>query len=188
MAALSRIHTQAILDAYSFRDARYIVDVGGAHGVFLAAALQQAPQARGILFDQAQVVAGAAAVLEGFGVAERVQCVAGDFLRDMPQGGDVYLLKHILHDWNDQDCVSILRKVRESMVPDGRVIVAELPVADDGRDAALAAMFDLNMLVMLGGRERAPAEYAALFERVGLHLHRVVPTAAAIAVIEARRE
>lgn len=187
MTAMSRIETQGILAAYSFAAARCIVDIGGAHGAFLAAALQQAPQARGILFDQAQVVAEAGEVLKGFGVADRVQCIAGDFFHELPRSGDVYLLKHILHDWDDADCVRILARVREAMAPDGRVLVAELPLPDEGEASPMGAMLDLNMLVMLGGRERTAAEYSALFEKAGLRLLRVVPTSSPIALIEARQ-
>lgn len=186
MTAMSQIDTQGILATYSFADARCIVDVGGAHGAFLAAALQQAPRARGILFDQEQVIAGAGALLERFGVADRVECVAGDFFGELPRGGDVYLLKHILHDWNDDDCVRILRRVREAIAPGGRVVVAELPLPEEGNAEPVGVMLDLNMLLMLGGRERTPTEYRALFERAGLRLERVVPTAGPIAVIEAR--
>jgi O-methyltransferase domain/Dimerisation domain len=187
MTAMSQIETRGILAAYSFDGARCIVDVGGAHGAFLAAALQQAPAARGILFDQVQVVAEAGGVLKQFGVADRVHCVAGDFFDELPPGGDVYLLKHILHDWSDADCVRILRRVREAMASDGRVIVAELPLPDEGEATPMGVMLDLNMLVMLGGRERTAAEYAALFEKAGLRLERVVHTAAPIGLIEARR-
>lgn len=186
MTAMSQLDTQGILAAYSFADARCIVDVGGAHGAFLAAALGQASRARGILFDQEQVIAGAGEVLERFGVADRVECVAGDFFGELPRGGDVYLLKHILHDWNDEDCVRILSRVREAMAPQGRVVVAELPLPEQGNAEPFSVMLDLNMLLMLGGRERTPAEYGALFERAGLKLERVVPTSAPIAVIEAR--
>ena len=187
MTAMSQMDTQGILAAYSFADARCIVDVGGAHGAFLAAALGQAPRARGILFDQEQVIAGASEVLERFGVIDRVQRVAGDFFAELPRDGDVYLLKHILHDWNDEDCVRILRRVKEAMAPDGRVVVAELPLPEQGNAEPIGVMLDLNMLLMLGGRERTPAEYGALFERAGLHLERVVRTTAPIAVIEARQ-
>ena len=186
MTAQSELGTQGILAAYSFEDARCIVDVGGAHGALLAAALRQAPRARGILFDQAQVIAGAGEVLEGYGVADRVQCVAGDFFGEIPRGGDVYLLKHILHDWNDADCVRILRQVRAAMAPQGRVIVAERPLPEDGEAEPFGAMLDLNMLLMLGGRERTPTEYAALLRQADLRLERVVPTAAPVSVIEAR--
>ncbi len=186
MTAMSQIETQGILAAYSFGGARRIVDVGGAHGAFLAAALQQAPKARGVLFDQPQVVAEANRVLGQFGVADRVQCIAGDFFGELPREGDVYLLKHILHDWSDEDCGRILRRVREAMASDGRVVVAELPLPDQGEATPMGVMLDLNMLVMLGGRERTAAEYAALFEQAGLRLERVIPTTAPIALIEAR--
>ena len=186
MTAMSQIETEGILAAYSFEDARCIVDVGGAHGAFLAAALRQAPGARGILFDQAQVVAAAGVVLEQFGVAHRVSRIAGDFFGTIPDGGDVYLLKHILHDWSDADCLRILRQVREAMSPAGRVVVAELPLPEEGEASVMGVMLDLNMLVMLGGKERTAAEYEALFGESDLRLQKVVPTSAPIAVIEAR--
>ncbi|MGH8220794.1 MAG: methyltransferase [Steroidobacteraceae bacterium] len=186
MTAMSQIETQGILAAYSFADAHRIVDVGGAHGAFLAAALRQAPSAHGILFDQAQVIAGAGEVLERFGVTARVQCVAGDFFGELPRDGDVYLLKHILHDWSDADCVRILRRVREAMAPQGRLVAAELPLPEVGNAEPIGVMLDLNMLLMLGGRERTAADYASLFGKADLRLERVVPTTAPIAVIEAR--
>ncbi len=186
MTAMSQIETRGILASYSFADAECIVDVGGAHGAFLAAVLREAPRARGILFDQAQVVAEASTVLRTFGVEQRVQCIAGNFFESVPGGGDVYLLKHILHDWDDADCIRILEHVRTAMRAGGRVVVAEHPLPENDVGAPMGALLDLNMLIMLGGKERTPAEYAALFEKAGLKLTRVVPTQAPSAIIEAR--
>src|SRR5258708_37177688 len=98
MTALSDMETHAILGAYQFSGTKLIVDVGGGHGGFLGAILQTVPEARGVLFDQAQVVAAAESTLERFGVAERVERAEGDFFASVPRGADMYLLKHILHD------------------------------------------------------------------------------------------
>ena len=188
MTALSEMETRAILAAYSFADARRIVDVGGAHGAFLAAVLQRVPQARGVLLDHAQVVDQAKATLQSFGVAERVECMGGDFFAEVPAGGDLYLLKHILHDWNDEECIKILGRVREAMARNARVVVAEMPVLQGGETAPLASLFDLNMLVILGGKERTAKEYATLFERSGLRLTGVTSTNSPLAIIEARMQ
>ncbi len=185
MTAMSSTEFDAILAVYSFDGARRIVDVGGAHGAFLATVLAKVPQARGVLFDQPQVVELAGPTLEQLGVADRVERVGGDFFESVPQGGDLYLLKHILHDWNDEECVRILRCVRKAMAPAARVIVAEFPISEDNH-SPFASLLDINMLVMLTGKERTPEEYAELFSRADLKLTSVTPTEAPTAVLEAR--
>jgi hypothetical protein len=186
MTAQSDLETRAILASYSFESAGRIVDVGGAHGSFLAAILQRVPRARGVLFDRRLVIEEARAALEGFGVAERVECVGGDFFDEVPAGGDVYLLKHILHDWSDEECVRLLSKVAEAMAPHARVVVAEMMIVEDGRPSP-AVLLDLNMLVMLSGKERTEQEYGSLFERAGLRTSGVFSTDSPMYVIEARR-
>lgn len=193
MTAQSDLETQAILASYSFEGAQRVVDVGGAHGSFLAAILNKVPRARGVLFDRRLMIDEARSALLGFGVANRVECVAGDFFAAVPGAGDVYLLKHILHDWNDEECVRLLRRVSEAMAPQGRVVVAEMMIVESGLGqggpgrASPAVLMDLNMLVMLSGRERTEQEYAALFEQAGLRMSGVFPTDSPMFVIEARR-
>jgi len=186
MSGLSHIAMQAVLASYSFVGTRKVVDVGGSHGSFVAAVLQREKTACGILFDRPEVVDGAGATLEEAGVNDRVDRVGGSFFESVPAGGDVYLLKHILHDWNDDECVKILRNVREAMVLDGRVVVVEMLITDKGPPSD-APLVDLNMLVMLTGKERTTDEFAALFAKAGLKLHAVTPTQSPVAVIEARR-
>ena len=132
------------------------------------------------------MVDGAGATLEETGVNDRVDRVGGSFFESVPAGGDVYLLKHILHDWNDDECVKILRNVREAMALDGRVVVVEMLITDKGPPSP-APLLDLNMLVMLTGKERTTKDFAALFAKAGLKLHAVTPTQSPVAVIEARR-
>jgi hypothetical protein len=185
MTAMSGAEVAAILSAYSVADARLVVDVGGAHGAFLAAVLGKAPGARGVLYDDPQVVEQAQPMLERLGVAARVERIGGNFFESVPAGGDLYLLKHILHDWNDEECVRILRCVRAAMAPDARVAVAEMPIIEEG-GAPFAALLDINMLVCLTGKERTPQEYAELFRRAGLEMSGITHTESPIAVIEAR--
>ncbi len=187
MSGMSHMAMQAVLASYSFVGARKVVDVGGSHGSFVAAVLQGEKTARGVLFDRPEVVEGAGATLDEAGVSDRVDRVGGSFFESVPPGGDVYLLKHILHDWNDDECVKILRKIREAMAQDGRVVVVEMLIIDKGPPSP-APLLDLNMLVMLTGKERTTEEFAALFEQAGLKFHAVTPTQSPVAVIEARRK
>jgi hypothetical protein len=186
MSGMSHMTLQAVFTSYSFVGARKVVDVGGSHGSFVAAVLQREKAACGVLFDRPEVVEGAGATLDEAGVNERVKRVGGSFFESVPAGGDVYLLKHILHDWNDDECVKILRNIREAMALDGRVVVVEMLITDKGPPSP-APLLDLNMLVMLTGKERTTEEFAALFAQAGLKFHAVTPTQSPVAVIEARR-
>ena len=185
MLAMSRRVAGAILDAYDFGRFATVCDVAGGTGGMLAAVLRKHPQTRGILLDQPQVVVGAPAVLDE--VADRCEVVGGDIFGTIPQGADAYLLKAILHDWNDERCVEILRATRRAMAPGAVLLVLERVLTGppyDG-DADLTALSDLNMMVGPGGRERTADAYGALFAQAGLALTRVVPTASDISVIEA---
>lgn len=186
MSGVSHMAMQAVLASYSFAGARKVVDIGGSHGSFVAAVLQREKTARGVLFDRPEVVDGAGTTLEEAGVNDRVDRVGGSFFESVPEGGDVYLLKHILHDWNDDECVKILRNVCEAMVLDGRVVVVEMLITDKGPPSP-APLLDVNMLVMHTGKERTAEDFAALFAQAGLKLHAVTPTQSPFAVIEARR-
>jgi O-methyltransferase domain/Dimerisation domain len=185
MSGMSHIALQGVLESYSFVGARKVVDVGGSHGSFIAAVLRRSESVRGVLFDRADVVDGAEAALKEAGVSDRVERVGGNFFESVPAGGDVYLLKHILHDWNDDECVKILRNIRESMTSDGRVVVVEMLITDQGPPSP-APLLDLDMLVMLTGKERTAEEFAALFASAGLKLYSVTPTPSPFVVLEAR--
>lgn len=186
MSGMSGMAMQAVLAAYSFDGAKKVVDVGGSHGSFLAAVLSQQKNANGVLFDLQNVIEGAGPTLEAAGVASRVERIAGSFFESVPPCGDFYLLKHILHDWNDEECVKILANIARVMTTDGRVVVVEMPITDQGPPSP-APLLDLNMMVMLTGRERTGEEYGALFAKAGLKLAKVTPTQSPFAVIEARR-
>lgn len=184
MTALSRSVTQDLGVYYDFSRANRIVDVGGGHGFLLAAALKAAPQARGTLFDQGRVVAGATPELEKHGVDDRVDRVAGSFFHSVPGGGDIYLLKNILHDWNDDECVQILTNLRKAMPDHARLLIVETMVEDK---PGAADFMNLNMLVMTGGRERTRGEFSQLLAQSGLKLDNTIPTAGPFYLLECSR-
>lgn len=184
MMSLTAPSTAAILAAYDFGRFGTIVDVGGGNGTLLASLLAVHPAARGILFDQAHVVAGAEPVLRSAGVSDRCEVVAGSFFENVPEGGDAYVLKSIIHDWEDVESVAILRACRAAMGPSAVVLLVERDLGQPNQNPA-AKLSDLNMLVMPGGRERTDEEYATLFAQASLrHIATTVATTGH-AVIEA---
>jgi O-methyltransferase domain/Dimerisation domain len=182
MRALTGAANAALLDAYDFGRFGTIVDVGGGNGAFLAAILDAHPAARGVLFDQPHVIDGAGPVLAS--VADRVSVVAGSFFDSVPSGGDAYILKWIVHDWEDEEAIAILQICRAALSPDARLLVIEriLALPNEGAEGKFS---DLNMLVLPGGRERTGDEFAQLFEQAGLRLAQIVETGRGYAVIEA---
>jgi hypothetical protein len=178
MSGLSAMALKALDAAYAIPSATRIVDVGGAQGAFLDWALAKLPDARGVLFDLPHVI-------ERMKQARpRVETIAGDFTKEVPKGGDLYLLKHVLHDWDDATCRTILANVRAAMAPSARVVIVEMLVPDDGAPSP-ATLLDLNMLVMLPGRERTGGEMKHLLESAGLVVAKTVPTPSPFFVIEA---
>ena len=188
MASISGAENPAIARAYPFGRLRRLVDVGGAHGHLLATILRRHAKLRGVLYDQPQVVAGAAArgYVGAADVRDRIELVGGDFFASVPEGADGYLMKYILHDWDDERCVAILRHCREAMAPGGRVLAVD-HVIPPGNAFDRGKLMDLNMFVLLRGRERTKAEFAELFGAAGLKLRRVIPTEATVQVLEAAR-
>ena len=161
-----------------------LVDVGGGRGALLAALLQRDAQLRAVLFDTADTVAAAAQALRDAGLSARCACVAGDFLRAVPQGGELYILKSVLHNWRDEAATTLLRNCRRAMGAAARLLIAER-VVEAGARGDEAKRFDINMMVTVGGLERTAAEYAALLQAAGLRLRQVWPTASALSVLEA---
>lgn len=174
----------AVAATYDFTPFGTVVDVGGGYGTLLAAILRDNPKARGILFDVPHVIDAAQGFLSTSGVAERCTRIAGDFFAAVPAGGDAYLLSQILHDWEDAECLSILRHCRAVMPEGGKLLVVEL-VIPLGNEPSFGKWLDLHMLAIPGGRERTEAEYGALFHAAGFELTRVIPTPAGPSVVEA---
>ena len=185
MTGLAELAHEALLSRYDFSPFRVIVDVGGGEGRLLAGMLARAPHARGILFDRPEVSEGAPALLSAQGVSERCTIEGGSFFERVPAGGDLYVMKHILHDWPDERAREILAHLRGAMQPDATLLLFE-SVIPEGPQPHLAKLTDMEMLVCLGGRERTRAEFETLLGRSGFSLIRVIETAAPISIIEAR--
>jgi hypothetical protein len=185
MSNLSAMVSAEAAAALDLSGVHRIVDVGGSRGILLAALLQKASDATGVLFDQPQVVAGAEPSLRAQGVLGRVERVGGDFLLEVPAGGDLYALKHIIHDWDDARSEVILRNCRQGMKPESRLAIVEMWLPEN-REASFTSLMDLNMLVMLDGRERTRAEYESLLAKAGLRLDRVTPLSPPFVIFEAR--
>jgi hypothetical protein len=173
----------ALLAAHDFADVGLLVDVGGGYGGLLLPILRAHPAMRGVIVDLPHVAPGAAEQIRAAGLAGRCEFVGGDFFAAVPAGGDTHLLKSILHDWDDDRCVAILRACRAAMPADGRLLVIELLIAP-GNERSFAKSQDVNMLVNLTGRERTAAEYAALYAAAGFALTRTIPTQGELHVIE----
>ena len=180
MTSFSAPISKAVVAAYDFSKAERIADIGGGHGFLLETVLKAAPAAKGILFDQPQVV-------EGARVSERVEKVGGNFFESVPVEADIYLLKFIIHDWNDEQSETILKNIAASARSGARVLLIESVVEEDDNQPSMSKVMDLNMLVMTGGRERTEKEYAALFEKSGFEMTRVIATGTPMQIIEAVR-
>jgi hypothetical protein len=184
MTQLSRGSAEAVIGAYDFSAFRSIVDVGGGQGLMLAAILSAYPQMHGILFDQPGVVAGAKSVLVERGVIDRCNIVGGSFFDAVPEGADAYLMRVVIHDWEDDEAIAILKVCRHAMQKTAKLLLVEGIVAPANEMPATKFM-DINMLVSPGGRERTREEFSELFAKSGFELTRVAP-AGAVNVIEAR--
>lgn len=185
MASISATENEAIARAYPFGDLTRLVDVGGAHGHLLGAILARHKKLRGVLYDQPQVVLGAgkSGFLAKPDVKKRSEVIGGDFFAAVPAGADGYVMKYIIHDWDDEKCVRILGNCRAAMDPQGRVLVVD-HVIPPGNGANWGKLLDINMMVLPRGQERTKAEFRALFAAAGLRLKRVVPTACPLSILE----
>jgi hypothetical protein len=185
-AAMVGVHgreTAAMTDAYDFSDIPVLADIGGGNGSLLTTVLTKHPHLRGILYDLPGVAERAKANLQAAGVAERCEVIGGSFFEAIPAGADAYLMRHILHDWDDERATTILKNVRKAIRPNGRLLVVE-GVIPPGNDPSFGKLLDLTMLVIPGGKERTEDEYRALFAAGGFELARIVPTEAEVSVIE----
>jgi SAM-dependent methyltransferase len=179
MARLSAQEGIAIRDAYDVSQYRHIVDVGGGRGGLLAALLAASPEIRGTLFDRPEVLAESRSVLEDAGVEDRCDIVEGDFLRTVPDSGDLYIVKRILMDQPDEPARKLLRNIRAAMAPDGRVVIA-----DPHTDSPYGKYLDMLMLVTFGGQLRTISQFEALFQETGFTLTRTIDTDSAIRLVE----
>jgi ubiquinone/menaquinone biosynthesis C-methylase UbiE len=184
MTSFSNLATEAVVKAYDFSGFETLVDVAGGHGRLLSEILRANPALRGVLFDQAHVIEGAREFVASKGLADRCEFAAGDFFESVPAGADAYVMKHIIHDWDDERAALILKNIARAMREGGRVLLVEM-VLPPANVPHLGKVLDIEMLTSPGGVERTEEEYAELFEHAGLRLARVVPTESPYSVIEA---
>jgi hypothetical protein len=177
----------AVAATYDFSQFGTIVDVGGGNGILLEAILKAHPTLRGVLFDMPHAADRAQQRIEAVGVGERCKAVGGDFFLGVPTGGDAYILKHVIHDWDDARAVTILKNCHRAMGPQGKLLIVEgiYPSRIDKSDASRgAASNDVNMLVCTGGRQRSEAEFRSLYDAAGFKLTSIVPTQVRVSIIE----
>jgi hypothetical protein len=183
MSGFSEREVVAILAAYDFSGFTTVVDVGGGQGTLLAALLEAYPRLRGIILDRNEVAEGAGRLLAQAGLTERATFVAGNFFQAVPPNGDAYLLKSVIHNWDDAAARSILANCRQAMRPDARLIVMERVVPPAGVPSE-AKLFDINMLVTVGGQERTEEQYRELFDMAGFDMTRIKATTSPLTLIE----
>jgi O-methyltransferase domain/Dimerisation domain len=184
MVSFHGAEPDAVAAAYDFSGMKTIVDVGGATGNLLTTILGKYAGAQGILYDLPHVVRDAPNLIQARGLANRVTIVAGSFFERVPEGGDAYLLSHIIHDWSEEQCLTILGHCRRAMTSASRVFLIEMVLSADNAPHP-GKMLDMMMLVGPGGQERTEPEYRTLLSKAGLRLTRVVPTNSAVSVVEA---
>ncbi len=186
MGNLSQMVAAELVWLVDFSNVQKVLDVGGANGVLLAAILHANPKLSGILFDLPHVIEAAKPVIESEGLIDRCELISGDFFKEVPSGAGVHVLKHIIHDWDDERAVRILSNCQRALRPNGRLLLVEMVIPADNAPGPVQ-FIDLNMLVLLGGRERSEAEFAALLKKAGFKPPRTIRTQSPFVVIEAQR-
>lgn len=188
MTSFSSLVIPAVLEVYDFSPISTLMDVAGGHGFVLTSILEKYPQMKGILFEMEHVCEGARARIAGLECKGRCQVVTGDFFKSIPAGADAIIMKHIIHDWDDEKALTILKNCHRALAdkPNAKVILLEA-VLPAGNEPHLGKFIDLEMLMMPGGRERTEKEFRTLFAKAGFQLTRVVPNKSPLSVVEAER-
>jgi SAM-dependent methyltransferase len=187
MADFTKLAAIAVAATYDFSPFRTVIDVGGGNGALLLGILRANPDLEGIVADRREVAERAEKEIAASGLAKRCRAVAADFFREVPSGADAYLLKHVIHDWDDDRARTILVNCRRAIPPHGKLLLIEgvyPPRIDDSLESRGAAANDVNMLVATGGRQRSEGEFRSLYSAAGFRLTRIVPTPARVSVIE----
>jgi hypothetical protein len=181
---ISLLFVSPVAEVYDFSPFRTIVDVGGGLGLLLSRILHNHPDARGNIFDLPEVAADCEQYMKSQNLSQRYTFTAGDFFRQVPGGGDLYLLSQILHDWNDEHNITILKNCHDALPPAAKLLIIET-VVPEGNEHHLSKFDDVNMMVLTGGQERTAAEYTHLLERAGFLILQIVPTPSPVSIIEA---
>lgn len=185
MVNLSNLSNAPIAAVYKFSHYKSIVDIGGGFGPQLAVILKANPHLMGTLFDIPRVIKAAEKeeTLNNELLKDRVEFVSGDFFESVPEGKDIYFMKSILHDWMDYEAIKILQSCRKAMHKNSRLLVADMVVISDNKPH-FAKLMDNGMLVLLGGKERTPEEFADIFQKAGFKLNRIIPTISPYSLVE----
>jgi hypothetical protein len=174
----------AVMTAYDFSDLDRVVDVAGGQGLFIADLLKSNPNLKGVLFELPQVIKGAKGHIETAELTDRCEVIGGDFFESVPNGGNAYILKNILVNWDDERSVALLKNCHHAMVENGKLLVIEVSVISPKNVPSFGKLFDLHMLVMTGGRGRSEVEFRALFAAAGFKLTNIIPTESPVSIIE----
>jgi SAM-dependent methyltransferase len=186
MTNYSEVVSQIVRQVYDFSPFQKIIDVGGGHGSLLISILKDNPQAQGVVFDLPATAKKAGERIVEDRLSTRCEAVGGDFFETVPADGDAYILKTIIHDWDEDRAVKILKNVHRAMKDDGKLLLIETVISEDN-EQPFAKLCDLHMMIMTGGQERTESEYARLFEKAGFKLNRIVPTDLLVSVIEGEK-
>lgn len=184
MTSMSTNVLPALVEAYDFAGIDTLVDIAGGHGMLLSGFLKRNPKLKGVLFDLPQVIEGATPLLKEEGVADRVQLESGDFFEKVTEGADAYMMKFIIHDWDDDRSLKILRNIHRDSAPNARLLLFEM-VVPAGNEPHFSKIQDLEMLVSPGGVERTEQEYRDLLGQAGFELRRIIPTQSPFNIVEA---
>ncbi|MBX3438987.1 MAG: methyltransferase, partial [Planctomycetaceae bacterium] len=183
MVGIHGRESAAIVDAFDFSTSAAVADIGGGNGSLLSALLERHPNLHGTLFDLPGVIDRAGRAMAQSGLQNRIHLVAGDFFESVPSGADAYMLRHIIHDWDDDRAIRILENVHRSLAGQGRVLVIE-SVIPPGSDPFFGKLLDLTMLTVAGGQERTQEEYRHLFAEAGFRISQIIPTRTEVSIIE----
>jgi SAM-dependent methyltransferase len=185
MTSISATEARATSDAYDFKGVETLMDVAGGHGLLLATVLRRHKKMHGLLFDLPHVAAGAAATFARAGITGRVRIESGDFFKELPSGADAIIMKHIVHDWDDDSATRILQACHRALGPRGKVLIVD-PVVPPGNAPHYGKLLDLEMLVLTPrGRERTKAEFVRLLRGAGFRLSGVIATESPLSIVEA---
>jgi hypothetical protein len=184
MTSISAHMIQAMLAAYDFSQVKVLADIAGGYGHLLAGIMHDQPEIKGVLFDLVPVCEDAAKFLEKENVADRVEIICGNFFQSVPVSADVYMLKYIIHDWNDDECVTILKNIKAEMSDDAKIIIIETVIPEDN-EPHFGKILDMEMLLSPGGIERTAGEFEQLLDDSGLKLNRIIPTQSMFSIVEA---
>ncbi len=184
MTNTSDIFSEVFVAYYDFSGIKKLIDIGGGEGYLISRILADYPGMQGVVFDQPHVVKTASNIFEKFGVSDRAEAIAGSIFEEIPSGGDGYIMKNILHIFDDKTCIRILRNLKSSMPANGKLLIAETVISEDNKPE-FGKLFDLQMLIGTeGGKERTRKEFEDIFNEAGFKLNRIIDTVSPFSIVE----